>query len=166
MLFFLLITCIFKFFPGLLHKISNLSTFYPKINLCIPNMISTLLYAMIILFFFNYKILDIQKIMGTNLIHTCASLPSFGNKILGVHLKPPKYICSKLHSLPISQRAITVLSWVFVILRCIFMLLACSYISDIVLGLGIRLNFVLTLKFASLGIILLWELEIPVCSQI
>lgn len=119
-----------------------------------------------ILFFFNHKILDIQKIMGTNLIHTCVSLPSFRNKILGVHLKPPKYVCSKLYPLPIPQKAVTVLSWVFVILICVFMLLACSCISDIVLGLGVRPNFVLTLKFASLGIILLWELEIPLCSHI
>lgn len=53
--------------------------------------------------------------MGTNLIKTYASLPSFRNKMLPIRLKPLKYICSQLHYFPIPHRVVSVLNWVFVI---------------------------------------------------
>lgn len=71
--------------------------------------------------------------------------------ILPIQLRPSKYICSHLHFLTILQKVVTTLNWIFVFPMCLYRFTCCSCISSV------RPSFVLTSKFSSLHVILLWR---------
>ena len=117
-------------------------------------------------FFFNYKVLDIQKIMGMNLVNTYTSPLSFKRKYSQYNWSSGSI--SLLICIPFpSPRGLSLLwfgclsfPYMFAIPIHVFKLLAyiyiyiyncCLYISDIASGLDVRPSFVTDFESCFFG---------------